>query len=79
MDKEKGGGINTLKIKENAGTWTLMEPGPMAEKLRDFALNNYRQANHIIFGHGKGHDLLTDDPMTNPVYDTFLDGKFLDT
>jgi hypothetical protein len=35
--------------------------------------------NHTIFGHGEGHDLLTDDPMTNPVYDNFLDGTFMDT
>ena len=51
----------------------------MAETLRDFAGKHYGKANHTIFGHGEGHNLLTDDPMTNPVYDIFLDGTFMDT
>jgi hypothetical protein len=38
------------------------------------AVKHYGQANHDIFGHGKYHDLLTDKPMTNPVYAIFLDG-----
>ena len=51
----------------------------MAETLRDYAVKHYGQANHTIFGHGEGHDLLTDDPMSNPVYETLLDGTFMDT
>ena len=51
----------------------------MAETPRDFAVKHYGQANHTICGHGDRHDLLTDNPMTNPVYDTFLDGTFMDT
>jgi hypothetical protein len=51
----------------------------MAETLCDYAVKKYGQANHTIFRHGEGRDLITDDPMTNPVYDTFLDGTFMDT
>ena len=51
----------------------------MAETLRDFAVKHNGQALHTIFGHGEEHDLLTDDPMTNPVNYTFLDGTFIDT
>ena len=51
----------------------------MTETLRDYAVKYYGQANHTIFGHGEGHDLLTNEPMSNPVYDTLLDGTFMDT
>jgi hypothetical protein len=51
----------------------------MAGTLRDFEVKHYGQANHTIFGHGERHELLTDDTMPNPVYDTFLDGIFMDT
>ena len=47
--------------------------------LRDFALKRYEQENHTIFGHGEGNDLLKDEPMINPGYETFLDGTFMDT
>ena len=78
-DKKKGGGINHLQISENGGTRTITEPGMMAETLRDFGVKHYGPANHTIFGHGEGHDLITDDPMTNPVYDTFPGGTCMDT
>ena len=51
----------------------------MAEMLRDYAVKHYKQAHHTIFGHSEGHDLLTNNPMSNPVYDIFLDGTFMDT
>ena len=78
-DKKKGGRLTNLKITENGGMRTITDPGPMAETLRDFAVKNYGQANHTIFGHSEGNDLLTEEPMVNPVYDTFLDGAFMDT
>ena len=78
-DKRRGGGLTRLKISEHGGTRTITEPEEMAETLRDYAVKHYGQENHTIFGHGEGHDLLTDDPMSNPVYDSFLDGTFMDT
>jgi hypothetical protein len=78
-DQKKGGGLTHLQVTENRGTRTITDPGPMAETLRDFAVKHYGQTNHTIFGYGKEHDILTEDPMTNPVYDTFLDGTFIDT
>ena len=68
-----------MQITENGGTVTIIDPGPMAETLRDFAVNHYGQANHTLFVHGEVHNLLVDEPMTNPVYETFLDGTLMDT
>ena len=68
-NKKRGGGLTHLRMSENGGTRTITEPGKMAETLRDYAVKHYGQANHTIFGHGEGHDLLTNDPMSNPVYD----------
>ena len=79
MIKRNEGDSLTCKFSENGGTVTITEPGKMAETLRDYAVKHYGQVNHTIFGHGDGHDLLTDDPMTNPVYETFFDGTFMET
>ena len=78
-NKKKGGGLTHLQISENEGTQTITEPGSMAETLRDFAVKHYKQANQTICRHGEGHNLITDKPMKNPVYDTFLDGTFMYT
>ena len=48
----------------------------MAETFQNYAVKHYGQTNHTIFGHGEGHDLLTADPMLNPVYNKFLDDTF---
>ena len=50
----------------------------MVESIRNFSVKHYEQSNHNICGHGEGHDLLMDDPMTKQVYDTFQDGIFMD-
>ena len=75
-DKMKGGGISKLQIKDNGGTRTVMDPGLMVDALCDHYVKHYGQANHTIFRHGEYRDLLTADPMSNPVYDEFLDGTF---
>ena len=62
-DKRRGGGLTHFQISENGGTQTITEPEKMAETLCDYAVKHYGQANHTIFGHGEGHDLLTNDPM----------------
>ena len=62
-DKRRGGGLTRLQISENGVTQPITEPEKMAETLRDYAVKHYGQANHTIFRHGEGHDLLTNGPM----------------
>ena len=63
-----------MKIKENGGNLKIMDPIPMSEVLCDHAIKKYGQSNYTIFGYSEGHGLLTEYPMSNPVYNKFLDG-----
>ena len=54
----------------------LLDENEISETLRDFNTKHYGQANKTVFGGGDYYTLLTDKPMTNPIYKKILEGSF---
>jgi hypothetical protein len=76
MTNRGGGGMTVLRGGDEGGTKTLLEEAKIAETLRNFAIKHYSQANTTVFGGGDIYQQLTENPMTNPIYEELLNGTF---
>ena len=80
--KRGGGGLTSLRVTQpdtdhdEPTTRVLLDENEIAETLRDFNTKHYGQANKTVFGGGDYYTLLTDKPMTNPIYKEILEGSF---
>jgi hypothetical protein len=76
MKDRGGGGMTVLRGEDEGGTKTLLEEAKIAETLRNFAIKHYGQDNKMVFGGGDIYQQLTENPMTNPIYEELLTGTF---
>ena len=68
--------MTVLRGEDEGGTKTLLEEAKIAETLRNFAIKHYGQDNKMVFGGGDIYQQLTENPMTNPIYQELLTGTF---